>query len=344
MILKLLILRIGVGLLGAILLLVLAVYLLFGRGGEAPEIKWGVAFDSHYAEYLGLDWQETYLSLLDEVGVDHLRLVAFWDALEPEDEQLDFERLDFQVQEAEKRGVKLIIGIGRRLPRWPECHVPAWAKTLPEEEQQTEVLELLPWIVNRYKESPSLEFWQVENEPYVWFFGECPGPDEQFIRQEMELVKSLDPHHPILLTESGELSTWFKISRLGDYIGISMYEIIYDDGKSLIPIPGYRRYPLPQEYYRIKANFYKRLGWVREIFVSELQAEPWGPKPLPEMTLEEQYLSFNPDIFRYNLRFARSSGFNRFYLWGAEWWFYAREKLGVPDFVEEAKALWKSAQ
>lgn len=323
------------------LLVVGVVYLFLGRGGEAKEIKWGVAFDPYYAQYLGLDWQKTYLSLFDEVGVDHLRLVAFWDAVEPEDDQLDFERLDFQVREAEKRGAKLIIAVGRRLPRWPECHIPAWARGLSEQKQQEEVLELLPMIINRYKESPMLEFWQVENEPYVWFFGECPGTDEQFVKREMELVSTLDPAHSILLTESGELSTWFKISRLADYVGTSMYEVIYDDGTSFIPIPGYRRYPLPQEYYRIKANFYKRLGWVKEIFVTELQAEPWGPKPLPEMTLEEQYRSFNPALFRHNLRFARSTGFSRFYLWGAEWWFYAREKLGVPDFIEEAKLLWQ---
>lgn len=334
-------LKIFLIILAVTLVVIGTLYLLFGRGGEADDIKWGAAFDPYYAEYLGLDWQKTYLALLDEIGVDHIRLVAFWDALEPEDDQLDFERLDFQVQEAGRRGVKLIIGIGRRLPRWPECHVPAWAKEFSEGKQQEEILELLPQIVKRYKNSPTLEFWQVENEPYVWFFGECPGPDEQFIRKEMELVKSLDPAHLILLTESGELSTWFKISRLADYVGTSMYEVIYDDGKSIIPIPGYRRYLLPQEYYRIKANFYKRLGWAKEIFVTELQAEPWGSKPLPEMTLEEQYRSFNPDIFRYNLRFARSSGFSRFYLWGAEWWFYAKEKLGVSEFVEEATQLWR---
>ncbi len=317
------------------------VYLLFGRGGEAAQIKWGVSFDPYYAQYLGLDWKKTYLSLLDEVGVDHFRLVALWDAIEPEDDQLDFAWLDFQVQEAKKRGVKLILAIGRRLPRWPECHVPSWAKGLSEGQQQAKVLELLPQIINRYRDFSNLEFWQVENEPYVQFFGEeCPGPDEQFVRREMELVESLDPIHPILLTESGELSFWFKISRLGNYVGVSMYEVIYDDGKTFIPIPGYRRYPLPQHYYRIKANFYKRLGWVKEIFVSELQAEPWGPKPIPQTSPEEQDYSFSPEIFRYNLRFARSTGFSRFYLWGAEWWIYAKEKLGVSDFFEEAKKLW----
>ncbi|MFQ6002454.1 MAG: beta-galactosidase [Candidatus Zixiibacteriota bacterium] len=323
------------GFLVAVLALTTAAYLLFGRGGEAEEIKWGVAFDPYYAEYLGLDWQKTYLSLLDEVGIDHLRLAAFWDATEPEDDQLDFERLDLQVKEAEKRGVKLILAIGRRLPRWPECHEPQWARDQKSNIKNQKILEYLEPVVNRYKDSPSLEFWQVENEPYVWFFGECPGADEQFIKQEMDLVKSLDPSHPIMLTESGELSLWFKISHLADYVGVSMYRVVYDN-----IFHRYQPSLFPSWSYRIKANILRRLGWVKELFVVELQAEPWGPKPLVEMTLEEQYRSFNPDRFRHNLRFARSTGFSRFYLWGAEWWFYAKEKLGVPDFIEIAKELW----
>jgi len=331
----------AVGLSVICLLLVGVAYFCFGRGGEAEEIRWGVSFDSYYAEYLGLDWQEAYLALLDEVGVDHLRLVAFWDAVEPEDDRFDFARLDFQIREAERRGAKVILAIGRRLPRWPECHIPTWARGLSEEEQQIKVLEFLPDIVNRYKDSPALEFWQVENEPFVSIFGECPQADESFIREEMALVETYDGTHPILLTESGELSTWFKISRLSDHVGISVYEVIYDDGESLIPVPGYRRYPFPQEYYRIRANFFKWLGWIEEIFVSELQAEPWGPEPVVNMPLEEQYRSFNPDGFRHNLSFARSTGFSRFYLWGAEWWLYAREEFGVTEFIEIAKALWQ---
>ncbi|GMR18923.1 MAG: hypothetical protein BMS9Abin34_045 [Patescibacteria group bacterium] len=331
-------LKIILGVLAALVLAVGAAYFLFGRGGEAPEIAWGSSFDSYYAEDLGLDWKKTYLALLDEVGVDHLRLVAFWNVVEPEDDRFDFKRLDFQMREAEKRGVKVLLGVGRRLPRWPECHIPDWAKALSEERQQEKALEFLPQVVNRYKKSSALEFWQVENEPYVWFFGECPRPDTAFVREEMETIRALDPDHPLLLTESGELSTWFKISRLTDYMGISMYRIIYD-GNYTKRYQSYR--PLfPQQYYRIKTNFYKWAGWLKEVFVSELQAEPWGPKPLTEMTLEEQYQSLSPEKLRYNLRFARSTGFDRFYLWGAEWWFYAREKLGVGDFVEITKELW----
>lgn len=322
--------------------LVLVLYFFFGRGGPAPEIKWGASFDPYYAESLGLDWQKTYLALLDEVGVDHLRLVAFWNTVEPADDQYDFERLDFQIREAERRGVQVILAIGRRLPRWPECHIPQWAKSLSEEEQRNQVLELLPRIINRYKDSSAFEFWQVENEPYVTFFGECPGPSAPFVREEMQIVESLDPTHPVLLTDSGELSTWFGISQLGDNLGISMYRTIYDGNYTHLYL-SYNPF-FPQQYYRIKANIYKRLGWLKQIFVSELQAEPWGPKPLTEMTLEEQYRTLSPDKLRYNISFARSAGFDRIYLWGAEWWFYAREKLGVPDFVEIAKELWLSAR
>lgn len=322
----------------AFFFLVFILYLWFGRGGEAQDLKWGASFDPYYAQYLGLDWKKTYLSILEELGVDHLRLVAFWDQIEPEKDVLRFEDLDFQMQEAEKRGVKVILAIGRRLPRWPECHTPNWAKDLPERQQQFAVLELLPKIVNRYKESPALEFWQVENESWVWFFGECPPADEIFLRAEIDLVQKLDPSHPVIATESGELSSWYLASRLPtDYVGISLYRMIYDS----IFFHRYNPYPIPQEYYRIKANFFKRLGWIKEVFVAELQAEPWSNKPLPQTPLSEQYITLSPAQLAKNLAFAKSTGLSRFYLWGAEYWYYAREKLGVSEFWEEAKNLWK---
>ncbi|MEX0887948.1 MAG: beta-galactosidase, partial [Patescibacteria group bacterium] len=220
--------RVLIGILGTFVLLVLAAYLLFGRGGEASSITWGVSFDPYYAESLGLDWQKTYLSILDELGVRRLRLVALWDAIEPEDDRYDFSRLDFQIREAEKRGAKVILAVGRRLPRWPECHIPDWAATLSEEEQQLKVLELLPYVVNRYKKSSAIEYWQVENEPYVTFFGECPGSGVPFVQNAFRALEFLDPAHPILLTDSGEVSTWLPISQLGDNLGISMYRKIYD--------------------------------------------------------------------------------------------------------------------
>src|SRR3989344_978388 len=195
--------RILLGFFGVSAVLVLTAYLLFGQGGAAPKIKWGASFDAAYAESLGLDWKKTYLSLLDEVGVDHLRLVAFWDTVEPQEDRFDFAALDFQMSEARKRGVSVILAIGRRLPRWPECHTPDWAAAFSEKEQQEEVTELITAVVKRYRKSPHLEFWQVENEPFVGFFGECPRLNRSFLEREIAGVVVLDPAQPVLLTDSG---------------------------------------------------------------------------------------------------------------------------------------------
>jgi len=325
---------------GSAFLLVMFLYLFFGRGGEAEEIAWGVSFDPYYAESLGLDWREVYLALLDEVGVRNFRLVALWDAVEPEDNRFDFERLDFQLSEAEARGAKVILGVGRRLPRWPECHIPEWARGLSEEEHLGEIAELLPRIVDRYRESPALEYWQVENEPYVGFFGECPGPSVPFVKEGSRIIKSRDPAHPVLVTDSGEISTWLPTALLGDHLGISMYRKIFDGNYTQLYL-SYRPF-FPQWYYRVKANVYRALGLLETVFVSELQAEPWGRRPLTETTLEEQYETLSPEQLRYNLEFARSTGFDRIYLWGAEWWFYAKDKLEVPEFLEIVSALWEN--
>ena len=318
--------------------MVLTAYLLFGQGGAAPKIKWGASFDAAYAESLGLDWKKTYLSLLDEVGVDHLRLVAFWDTVEPQRDHFDFSVLDFQMTEAQRRGVSVILAVGRRLPRWPECHIPDWATSISEKEQQEEVAALVAAVVERYRENPVLEFWQVENEPFVGFFGECPKLDRSFLEREIASVVALDPAHPVLLTDSGEISSWLEVSGVSENLGISMYRMIYDESLTKLYI-SYRLF-FPQWYYRIKANFYQKIGRFKTVFVSELQAEPWGKKSLTEMSREEQYISLSPDQLRTNIAFARSTGFSRFYLWGAEWWFYAREKLGASDFIETAKELW----
>ncbi|OGC55979.1 hypothetical protein A2797_01260 [candidate division WWE3 bacterium RIFCSPHIGHO2_01_FULL_48_15] len=325
---------------GVLVLLIAAAYFLFDRRQEAYPITWGVSFDPYYTQRLGLDWKKTYLALLDDLKVDHLRLVAFWDKVEPKKDQFDFTDLDFQVQEAEKRGVKLVIAAGRRLPRWPECYVPEWAQGLSENKQQEEILDFLPQVVNRYKNSPALEVWQVENESFVIFFtGNCPPLEESFLDKEISLVGELDPFHRVMITESGEGSIWFKASGKTDILGVSLYRVIYVNKP---PWEGYYDYFLPVELFQVKANFWRALGRIKEIWVTELQGEPFLPDPItPGTSLADFYRSMSPEQFQKNLKFARATGFDHFYLWGAEWWVYMKEKMDVPFFYEEAKKLWQ---
>jgi hypothetical protein len=111
-----------------------------------------------------------------------------------------------------------------KTPRWPECHIPEWAKLQSKEEQQAAILDFLKEIVARYDSSKAIVRWQVENEPF-FPFGECPWVDKEFLKKEVALVKSLDSkNRPVVVTDSGEGSLWIQAAKIGDIAGTTMYK------------------------------------------------------------------------------------------------------------------------
>ncbi|MDP1709665.1 MAG: beta-galactosidase, partial [Candidatus Komeilibacteria bacterium] len=187
----------------------------------------GVTFSAPQAEYLGLDWRAVYLDMLDNLKVKNLRLLAYWNQIEETPNQFNFIDLDWQVAEAVKNNAKIIMTIGRRLPHWPECHSPEWTKDLSEKENQAEITAMIQAVVEHYKNQPGIVMWQVDNEPLVSWFGSCPEPDRDFVKKEIALVKSLDSR-PVLITDSGELSSWVWAAHLGDYFGTTMYRVVWN--------------------------------------------------------------------------------------------------------------------
>ena len=127
--------KIGIALCVLLLCLVI-VGMLLARKPIPSDITYGMSFNTLYAQELGLDWEETYDAILTDLGVRHLRLAAHWPMVEPTQDTYNFTELDHQLAKAGEVGAEVIFGVGRRLPRWPECHVPTWAKTLSWEQQQ----------------------------------------------------------------------------------------------------------------------------------------------------------------------------------------------------------------
>jgi len=208
-----------------VLLILVLIFICYFSIGNPPKpepekIVWGVNFSQKHAEDLGLDWQETFLAILDDLGARNLKINTQWDLIEAEKDKYDFDDLDWQIQKAKERGAEIILIVGMKTPHWPECHIPDWAKNLNKEEREKEILEMLETIVLRYQFD--VWAWQVENEPF-FPFGECPNIDKEFLKEEVELVRSLSPDNQIIISDTGEYSFWVKAAKLGDIVSTTLH-------------------------------------------------------------------------------------------------------------------------
>ena len=318
-----------------IFLLLFISFFFIGSPPRAKEISWGVNFSQKHTENFGLNWQETYLALFDDLKVKDVKLITYWDLIEQKEGKYHFEDLDWQIKEAEKREVKILLVIGMKTPRWPECHIPDWAENLTKIEQQERILNLIKEIVLRYQGSTSIYMWQVENEPF-FPFGECPWVDKDFLKKEIDLVKSLDNQkRPIVISDSGEGSFWITAAQLGDVVGTTMYKKAWFEQIGI-----YVYYPLPPTFYWRKIQIIKKI-FDKKVICVELQTEPWGPVLLYDLPLEEQEKTMNLTRFKDNIEFAEKTGFDQFYLWGAEWWYWMKVKQNQPEIWLEAKKLFQ---
>jgi hypothetical protein len=320
----------GVGAYGALML---------GTVEPASQATWGVTFSHSQAQDLGLDWQETYRALLDDAGVRSVRIPIYWDELESQPGEYDFSTWDWQLDELKKRGGQAIIAVGYKLPRWPECRFPGWLETTNPKNLtfSQRLFQMERAIVVHYRDHPAVAAWQVENEPLLEF-GICPETDSNLLDDEVKLVRMLDPSRPVILTDTGEFSLWIEAGKRADIVGSTLYRIIHD------PTLGYVHYNFisPTQYAR-KVSLLKLWQPNDKVIVTELQAEPWVRElPISANSIEEQYRTLSPQQFRDNIKFARATGIDTFYLWGSEWWYWLKLQ-GHEEIWNEATVLFEES-
>jgi len=298
-------------------------------------LEYGVTFSQKQAERLNMDWREMYRIMLDDMGVKKIRLSAYWDDIEKEKNSFNWQDLDWQIDQASKRDVELIVAVGARLPRWPECHFPEWYNNLGEEEQQTKLLEYVEKTILRYKDNENIKYWQVENEPFLKYFGECPKPNKNLLDQEIALVKSLDDRD-VIVTDSGELSLWVQAAGRADIFGTTMYRDTFSR-----KLEKYIHYPIAPGFFRFKKNISNIFTSPKDWIVIELQGEPWGPIEYQKMDLAEKQKTMSHDKFVKMIEFSSETGFQTFYWWGVEYWYWEWRVNGDDFFWNEAKKLLK---
>lgn len=314
-----------------LLLLIPASYFFLGEAPKASSISWGVNFSQKHAQALGLEWKEVYEAILNDLKVKKIKVAFHWDLIETSPGVYNFADIDWQLAMAAQSGAMVIPVIGIKTTRWPECHIPEW---ISGDKLEQETLKVVEAIVSRYNDNPAVLFWQVENEPF-FNFGICPQISPSLIIREVIAVKSLDPDREVMITDSGELSLWWKAARTGDIVGVTTYRTVWSD-----QLKKYVNYPLPPVSYWRKAVLVNTF-FGKKVIGAELQGEPWGKMLLYDSPLEEQEKTMNVAKLRENIIYAERTGFSEFYFWGSEWWYWMKQKQEKADIWEEVKRLWK---
>lgn len=314
----------------------IVVFFMFLAKKPVPEsVTYGISYNVPYVYELGLDPDEVFGAFIDDLGVRDLRMSAHWPLIEPTKDLYDFKWMDAHIKKAESVDARIIFGVGRRLPRWPECHIPEWAEDLTWEDKKNEIREYITAVVERYKDSPAITHWQVENEPYLEIFAKehCGELDEDFLKEEIELVRSIDDSRPILVTDSGNLGTWRGAYKNGDSFGTSVYVYFWN------PELGQFKTVLPPWFYRVKEKIMTIFYGKKETFLIELSLEPWLLEPVAEVSIETQFSRMNSEKFDEIIEYAEETRYEKQYLWGGEWWYWLREQ-GQGEIWEKGKKLF----
>lgn len=328
----------------ALILLLLAISVpfiifLYLKPQPAKNINYGVTFSNKYSTEIGQNWKDTFLKISDELNVKNMRLVVYWDDVEKIRNRYDYSDIEWQLNEADKKDINVMLTIGKKVPRYPECFSPDWWKDIKNKtEKDNELLEYITKTVNTLKNHQSIKMWQVENEPF-WPFGICEKTDKPLILNEIKIVRSLD-NRPVIMQDSGEGGLWRNTFNMTDYLGISMYrKFWYDFFYDVFGKETYFKYPLSYWSYKIKADI---VGIpLDKIIITELQAEPWGPRINSKLTHEERDKTMSRNDFIDTLSYAQKSGFKDIYFWGAEWWLWEKDVDNNSFYWDTAKPLFR---
>lgn len=339
------------------LLLLLFPGILFASGKE----RIGTTFSARQCEYLDLDPKETYVKVLEE-GFSIIRLGAYWSEIELEEGKYDFSQLDWQIDEAKKRKVPIILTVGMKAPRWPEYFIPGWIKerlhirfgrdVAQDEFLREHTLKFIRETVTRYAGEEIVQYWQVENEPFnrigenKWHIG------IDFLKEEAREVKKLDSlKRPIVLTAATYPNnfTRFLINvslghdpvkeclKMGDIVGLNVYPSV---GYKILGQDVYFRTNLSER----KQYFSKLFTTIREegksVWIVELQAEPWEPGHLAYKE-KKRPVTASPEETRSFVEEFREMGAGTILLWGAEYWVFREKAYNDSSWLKEMRKIIK---
>jgi hypothetical protein len=279
--------------------------------------------------------------LLEETEPDLVRLPVYWDSTQPSPDRLDFSSVDELLgaievhNESASRQTEVVLTIGARNFLYPELHSPAWSglreqPQLAEAQAGAAYRHYFESSIERYRSSPLLYAWQVENEPFDLVPNALTGPDqitEDQLGWEIDEVHLLDPGHRAVTTSYDGWSVgvdWLQLHapgllsdfpnghpaaalEVGDALGLD----IYVDGPT-IPVR-FASVSLRTSWKADAIAFWadQAARQNKSVWLAEMQAQPWGGALAG---------GFTPDDLIASATAYRQDNLEVVLLWGVETW------------------------
>jgi hypothetical protein len=174
----------------------------------------GFSYSPLTSQWAQRDPAQDLAILLDETDPDLVRLPVYWESVEPTPDSLDFSSVDELLAVVQQHDLladlptRVVLTVGARNFLYPELHEPAWAA--PRQQPHLDDLQsaaayraYFDGSITRYRSSPLLYAWQVENEPLDYVGNAITGDDQIKVAQlswEIAQVHELDPGHKVVTT------------------------------------------------------------------------------------------------------------------------------------------------
>lgn len=306
----------------------------------------GASFSHYFLKYLGLDIFDA-IKEYKTLGMQWVRLGCYWSSIESVKKTYDFTEMDRIVESFEGSGLKIIMTVGMKSPRWPEYFIPSWLvketkypknKIVDQNDVavSSNVLGFISQCVKRYTNKRAIKVWQIENEPLdpAGEFG--MSISEDLLKNEIAQVRRDDNIRKTLVSVWGneliKRGNYQIAADLADIVGINLY--LRHPVKRLGLFNGYSGPKDRLERIKRVLSNIKRQG--KTVWITELQSEPWETDGV--VTRKTNPPSFLPGDFESNLKYGVGLGASVILLWGYEWWYLKRVR-GDGRYWEEAKRI-----
>jgi hypothetical protein len=293
---------------------------------------------------------EVLRELIERTGIRLVRLSVQWDEVEPEEGRFDFSVIEAQLDAVRAAGATANVSIGMKAQRHPEFYIPAWALEGVELREWMDLssvpvlreraLRMVATVAAHLAGRPEIDSWTAENEGYIashrahhYHLGRA------YVAEVAETIRRADPQgRPVAINHAQHYvydRRWRDALADADVLAQSMYP--RRNGSVLgRPVVDIMQLGWLMPNYAYQAREARKAG--KQFWVTELQAEPWTDGDARLISPERPSRNLSPETMLKNVAYARRTGAERIYLWGAEWWLYQEHRFGDGRWLEAARA------